>query len=101
MRPSELKALNGEELEEYELEALIDFNSIDTIEGEDHRWDREMISIVQIGDRYFAIPWRKGLTEMQYNSYHWQPFEVFLHQEEKTIVVSEWKDKDNNSIKFK
>lgn len=53
------------------------YEFIETVEGEDHRWDREMEDIVKIKDKYYAIPWRRGLTEEQENDY-WDshPYEV-------------------------
>ena len=57
-------------------------------EGGDHRWQREMTTIIQIGDRYFSLDWMKGLTEYQEDSFYDQPYEV--KPVEKTIVVTEW-----------
>ena len=37
------------------------------IEGDDHRWDRDMTSYCLIGGRYFRLEWSKGLTEIQDN----------------------------------
>ena len=82
---------NGEEFTFEELEYIIqesDFEYVDEIEGDDHRWNREMQTIIKIDDRLFAIDWRKGLTEMQENEYWDQPYEVKVV--EKTIVVKEY-----------
>ena len=61
------------------------YDFIETIEGEENRWDREMEDIIKIKDKYYAIPWWRGLTEMQENSY-WnnKPYEEI--QKQKTIT---------------
>ena len=64
---------------------------VEEIEGEDHRWDREMETIFQAGGRYFSICWRRGLTECQENEFWEQPVEVRKHTYQKTITVTEWK----------
>lgn len=82
---------NGEEFTFEELEYIAlesDFEYVDEIEGDDHRWNREMQTIIRIDGRLFAIDWRKGLTEMQENEYWDQPYEVKVV--EKTIVVKEY-----------
>lgn len=44
---------NHEELNEQELECLICDYEIEAEQGEDHRWQREMTSIIQLDDRFF------------------------------------------------
>jgi len=77
-------------LTEEELGTLVLFYSIEKEYGEDHRWQREVTSIVQLGERYFAVEWYQGLTEMQENDFFDQPYEVELKEYEKTITVKEW-----------
>ena len=82
---------SDEKFTEGELEEIVqesDFEYVDEVEGEDHRWDREMQTIFKIDDKLFAIDWRKGLTECQENEYWDQPYEVKVV--EKTIVVKEY-----------
>lgn len=82
---------NGIELSEKELKMLVWEYEIDASYGENRRWSRSVTTIVQLGDRYFAIEWEEGLTEMQENEFYEQPYEV--EKTEKTVVVTEWKAK--------
>lgn len=66
-----------------------DYNFIKTEEGKDLRWERPMTEIFQVNDRYFAIPWMKGLTEYQEDFFDNQPYEV--KPIKKMIEVTEWK----------
>lgn len=79
---------NHEKLTEEELEELVWSYQIERIYGADHRWDKEVCSIINICDRTFAIDWRKGLTEMQDNIFDNQPYEV--KSIEKVVVTKEW-----------
>lgn len=84
----------GEKFNERELRYLTDEDEMDVIEeieGEDHRWDREIQTIFQAGGRYFSLCWRRGLTECQENEFWEQPIEVRKHTYQKTITVTEWK----------
>ena len=78
---------NGEELDMSIVREMV-WNDVDRIEGENRRWSRSVQSIVALGDRYFAIDWEEGLTEMQENEFYDQPYEV--KKIEKTVVVEEW-----------
>lgn len=80
----------GEELDEWELAELCYEHSICDEEGDDHRWTREIKSIIELGGRYFSIFWMRGLTECQENKFEDQPVEVRKHTYEKTIEVTEW-----------
>lgn len=81
--------------DEYEIREIINTYTVDQWEGEDHRWDREIYSIIQLKDRYFEIEWRRGLTEMQEDSYWTHQFiEVFPYEETKTITIKRWLTKD-------
>ena len=63
---------------------------VDKIENDSGRWTTYMTTVFEIGGRYFAIDWERGLTECQENDYWKQPVEVTKRQYEKTIVVTEW-----------
>ncbi len=63
---------------------------VDNIENDSGRWTTHMTTVFEIGGRYFAIDWDRGLTEYQENEYWNQPVEVTKRQYEKTIVVTEW-----------
>lgn len=63
---------------------------VDQIENDSGRWTTRMATVFELGGRYFAIDWDRGLTECQENEYWNQPVEVTKRQYEKTIVVTEW-----------
>lgn len=82
----------GEHLTEQE---IMDFlwkcgEEIETNEGTSHRWTKDMETILKVCDRYWCVPWGKGLTEYQENYYDKQPYEVVEHSYKKTIIVKEW-----------
>jgi len=80
------KIRNNElDFSEDEIESLIDYgNYIDEFEGDDHRWDREVTTIIELDGKLYAIEWRRGLTEMQDNNYFSPaPYQV----EKKTKMV--------------
>jgi len=72
-----------------EAEELIENHEVDKIEGYEHRWSRNITSIVKIGNSFFSVKWDRGLTEIQEDYYPEQ--EIFeVKQEEKTVVKKEW-----------
>lgn len=83
-----LDEFTEDELRSIPWEGIEGAEFIETKEGEDHRWQREMTEFFKIGDRYFAIPWMAGLTEYQENEFYEQPYEV--KPTEKIIKVIEW-----------
>lgn len=91
---------NGEDLTEKELRSLVYEYTVFTEEGDDHRWVRDVTTIVELCGRNFEIDWYKGLTEMQEDEFYDQPFEVEKIEYEKTITVTEWvkisKEKENS-----
>lgn len=80
----------GDILTENELQRLALEHDAERDEGEYHRWTRTVSSYVKLGGRYFCINWEEGLTENQPNEFPNQPYEVWKHSSEKTIVVTEW-----------
>lgn len=85
------KITEGIDLTEGELKELIyDYQHIhvDEISGDDLRWVKPMTSIIKIRDKYFAIDWFKGLTEMQGDEFYDQPYEV--KRVDKMVPVTEW-----------
>ena len=69
----------GEKFSTDELEEIVSwecFPRVKDIEGSDHRWQREMTTVFEVGGRLFALDWMKGLTEMQENDFWEQPYEV-------------------------
>lgn len=63
---------------------------IERIVGDNRRWQREVRSICELGDRAFAVDWQEGLTECQENEFWEQPYEVVKKEHEETIKVTEW-----------
>lgn len=91
------KILNGEELSEQEISDLLDYE-IDCQEGDCGRWQMSVKSIIKLCDRYFAIDWERGLTEMQENDFYNQPYEVKKVEYEKVIKVTEWVDVKEGNV---
>lgn len=79
-----------EDLTEKELKYLVYECEIDSIEGEDGRWTRSVTTIAKLGGRTFSIDWERGLTEMQESEFYDQPVEVFKHEHEETVTVTDW-----------
>ena len=79
-----------EKLTEEELSELVYERGIETEEGENRRWSRTNVTIVELENRHFSICWEQGLTEMQPNEFYDQPIEVEKKTYEKTITVTEW-----------
>ena len=83
-----------EDLTEKEISRLVFNYDIENTYGENRRWTRSVSTIIRLGDRYFCIEWEEGLTECQTNEYFEQPYEVEEHEYEKTIIVREWRKKN-------
>lgn len=82
---------NGEKFSECELKEIRwSFEEVENIVGDEHRWQKEVQTILKIGNRLFALNWMAALTECQENDFYNQPYEVELHEYEKTITVKEW-----------
>ena len=65
-------------------------------QGENRRWSRTIVSVVEVGGRYFEILWEEGLTENQPDVCFYQPREVSKLEYIKIIpaqevTVIEWK----------
>lgn len=68
---------NEQDFSEEEIKTLIyEGEKIAEIEGDEHRWDREITTIIKIDDKLYAITWRRGLNEMQEDSYYATPYQV-------------------------
>lgn len=81
---------NGIELDRKDLKKLIGNFDIKEDYGENGRWTRSVTTICQLGERYFSVDWKEGLTEFQENEYCHQPIEVELKEYEKVVKVREW-----------
>lgn len=84
-----LKLKNNEILTEKEIQNLVlDFNHVEEIGGDQHRWQQEVSTIIEVDNKFFRIDWMRGLTEYQENDYLEQPYEVI--PKEKTITIKKW-----------
>ena len=83
------KLKNGERLSEKEIRYLVwdSDGFIEEIEGDDHRWQKEMQTIIDVDGQLYAIDWMRGLTECQENEYLEQPYKV--KKVEKVIPKTE------------
>lgn len=70
---------NGQELTEQELRTLA-YEYADEAKrkyGDNDRWTRPVSDIIEIGNRYYSLTWREGLTEMQEDESFAQPERVY------------------------
>lgn len=82
------KLKDGEKLSEGEIKDLLwNGDEVDEIEGDDHRWQKDMTTIIDIDGQLYAIDWMRGLTECQENEYLYQPYKV--KKVEKVITKTE------------
>ena len=79
-----------ESLTEEECLNMAYYFDIENEYGENRRWSRWVRTICKLNDRYFAVEWDQGLTELQDDSCFDQPYEVQLHEYDKVIRVKEW-----------
>ncbi|PIT07990.1 hypothetical protein [Snodgrassella communis] len=80
------KIIAGEELSDDELREVLACFEVDEEVTDKNRWDEDVQTIVRLNDKYYAIDWRRGLTENQDNSYGNQPYEVL----KRTKTVTDW-----------
>ena len=84
------KLKNREKLSEKEIKELVyDGNYVDEIEGDDHRWQKEIQTIIDVDGQLYAIDWMRGLTECQENEFYDQPYKVKRVEKivSKTVVT--------------
>lgn len=82
----ELRKIFNGDLDEEEGDSI---SIIEEHYQEPRRWSRFHYQYLKINDRYFFTVCDEGLTEYQDNYYDFQPEEVSLRVETKTIVVTE------------
>lgn len=85
-----------EPLTEKELRILVYEYEYSKEEGANNRWTRSMYTVVNLCNRFFMVNWHQALTEYQEDEFMYQPYEVELHEYEKTIIVKEWVKKGDN-----
>lgn len=70
---------------------IYNFNEVHREEGEDRRWSKSVLSVIDIEGELYAIEWEQGLTENQENEFYNQPYSCTLKTKEivikKTMVV--------------
>lgn len=76
---------SGDKFNEGDLWDILYTFTFEEIEGDSGRWTQNVQTILEIGGRYFALDWRKGLTEHQESFVHDQPYEVTR----KTRIIEE------------
>lgn len=69
-----------------EIQALVYEYEVYSEEGEEGRWDKDVLSVSEIGGKLYATRWRRGLTESQENSFYEQPYEVKMEEKEVTVI---------------
>lgn len=79
-----------EELRGFVWEEFECIKQVETIEGDYHRWQREMSTIIKVEDWYFRIDWMAALTECQESDFPCQPIEVKYHEWQETVTKHEW-----------
>ena len=86
------KLQNKEMLSEEEIESLVwDSEQVYEEAGKDHRWQKEMFTVVKVENKFYGICWMKGLTEYQENEYYEQPFEVGCENKTEVVKKEIWK----------
>lgn len=96
-----MKLKAGESLSGSEINDLIsNFDEVHREEGEDRRWSKSVLSVIDIEGDLYAIEWEQGLTENQENEFYNQPYPCTLKTKEivikKTTVVK--KELDNKAM---
>ena len=85
------KIKNKERFTEEEIHDVVwDFPEVWEEEFEEHRWTKDVSTVVKVGECFVRIDWQRGLTESQENEYYEQPYFVKQHKYTKTIEVEEW-----------
>lgn len=84
---------DGYKFSEEEIEQLAwgtpEFSSLVTQEeGYNSRWDKEMMSVIKVKDRYFGVNWLKTMVEWGKTCYDGPIYE--LKPVKRTIEVTEW-----------
>lgn len=83
----EMKLAKRERLTEEEISTLVyEYEEVYKEEGEESRWSRNILSVIDLNGKLYAIDWDRGLTESQENSFYGQPYEVTMEEKEVTIT---------------
>jgi len=80
------KIKEGEKLGESDLKRLVmEFDEVYRETGENRRWSRTVLSVLDINGELYALEWEEGLTESQENEFYEQPYPVKLETKEVTV----------------
>ncbi len=82
------KVKQGQKLNEGELMYLTDGHEVDRIAMCKHRWQEEVMSIIECDGDYLALVWRSPYTELGEREFYEQPY--FVKPVEKMVKVTEW-----------
>lgn len=86
------KLKDNVELSEEEIKSLVwDSEQVYEEEGADHRWQREIFTVVKVENKFYGICWMRGLTESQESNYYEQPFEVACENKTEVVKKEIWK----------
>ena len=81
-----MKLEDSVNLSSSEINDLIsNFSEVHREEGENRRWSKSVLSVIDIDGDLYAIEWEEGLTENQENEFCNQPYPVTLKTEEIVI----------------
>lgn len=82
------KLRRGEELDEYEIRTIVcGSHQVYEMEGEEHRWHREMFTVIDLDGELWGIDWMRGLTERVESEYLDQPYRA--KRVEKVVTRTE------------
>ena len=82
------KLRRGEELDEYEIRTIVwESHQVYEMECEEHRWHREMFTVIDLDGELWGIDWMRGLTERVESEYLDQPYRV--KRAEKVVTRTE------------
>lgn len=71
------KLRRGEKLDECEIRTIVsESHQVYEMEGEEHRWQREMFTVINLDGELWGINWMRGLTELQEDEFYYQPYRV-------------------------
>ena len=89
---------NNIPLDEDDLYRLVCEYEIQYFEGDNHRWQQEVTSIIEFNNKTYAISWMRALTEMQDSNFYNQPIEVHKQERPITVTLTEWIDNKKEII---
>ena len=82
------KLRRGEKLDEHEIRTIVsESHQVYEMEGEEHRWKREMFTVIDLDGELWGIDWMRGLTERVESEYLYQPYRV--KRVEKVVTRTE------------